>query len=53
MAGYWMLQYSVWDGLTVADLVLPMFIFASGASTALFVEVCDMHLYETDVGEKQ
>jgi len=33
--GYWWLNHSVWDGLTVADLVFPWFIFMMGVSLAL------------------
>jgi heparan-alpha-glucosaminide N-acetyltransferase len=33
--GYWFFNHSVWNGLTVADLVFPWFIFMMGASMAL------------------
>lgn len=32
---YWYLAHSVWDGLTVADLVFPWFVWMMGLSTAL------------------
>lgn len=34
-AGYKALEHQPWDGLTVADLVFPYFIFSMGASIAL------------------
>jgi heparan-alpha-glucosaminide N-acetyltransferase len=33
--GYWWLGHSLWDGLTVADLVFPWFIFLMGVSISL------------------
>ncbi|KAJ4456460.1 putative Heparan-alpha-glucosaminide N-acetyltransferase [Paratrimastix pyriformis] len=33
--GYWFLDHSVWNGLTVADLVFPWFIFIMGAAIPL------------------
>ena len=33
--GYWFFAHSRWNGLTVADLVFPWFIFLSGVSMAL------------------
>ena len=33
--GYWFFQPSAWNGLTVADVVLPCFVFALGAAQAL------------------
>eukprot|EP00759_Apiculatamorpha_spiralis_P015626 PhF_6_TR22268/c0_g1_i1/m.31485/K10532/HGSNAT; heparan-alpha-glucosaminide N-acetyltransferase len=33
--GYWFFAHSTWDGLTVADLVFPWFIFMMGVSLAL------------------
>jgi heparan-alpha-glucosaminide N-acetyltransferase len=33
--GYWWLDHSRWDGLTVADLVFPAFVWTMGASMAL------------------
>ena len=33
--GYWYLDHSAWNGLTVADLVFPWFIFMMGASAAV------------------
>jgi heparan-alpha-glucosaminide N-acetyltransferase len=33
--GYWFLDHSAWNGLTVADLVFPWFIFMMGASAAV------------------
>lgn len=30
--GYWFLQLSVWNGLTVADLIAPWFVFIVGVS---------------------
>ncbi|XP_074648946.1 heparan-alpha-glucosaminide N-acetyltransferase-like isoform X2 [Tubulanus polymorphus] len=32
--GYWYFKHSAWNGLTVADLVFPWFIFIMGTSTA-------------------
>lgn len=32
---YWFFQHSTWNGLTVADLVFPWFIFMMGVSMAL------------------
>lgn len=32
--GYWFLKHSAWDGLTVADLVFPWFLFIMGTSLA-------------------
>lgn len=34
-AGYKVLEHQPWDGLTLADLVFPFFIFSMGASIAL------------------
>ena len=28
--GYWFFDHSIWDGLTVADLVMPWFMFMMG-----------------------
>lgn len=33
--GYWYFRHSVWNGLTVADLVFPWFVFVMGTSIAL------------------
>jgi len=33
--GYWWLEHSTWNGLTVADLVFPWFIFMMGAAMAI------------------
>ncbi|XP_046863159.1 heparan-alpha-glucosaminide N-acetyltransferase-like isoform X2 [Xenia sp. Carnegie-2017] len=33
--GYWFFQHSIWNGLTVADLVFPWFIFIMGVSLAV------------------
>lgn len=33
--GYWFFQHSAWNGLTVADAVLPCFVFAMGVAQAL------------------
>lgn len=33
--GYWWLNHSTWNGLTVADLVFPWFIFMMGAAMAI------------------
>eukprot|EP00656_Telonema_subtile_P008482 TRINITY_DN13955_c0_g1_i1.p1 TRINITY_DN13955_c0_g1~~TRINITY_DN13955_c0_g1_i1.p1 ORF type:complete len:460 (+),score=103.03 TRINITY_DN13955_c0_g1_i1:438-1817(+) len=33
--GYWYFNHSVWNGLTVADLVFPWFVFIMGTSMAL------------------
>ncbi|XP_078582972.1 heparan-alpha-glucosaminide N-acetyltransferase-like [Branchiostoma floridae x Branchiostoma japonicum] len=33
--GYWFLDHSVWNGITVADLVFPWFMWIMGTSTAL------------------
>ena len=30
--GYWFFQHSVWNGLTVADLVFPWFVWIMGVS---------------------
>ena len=30
--GYWFFNHSVWDGLTVADLVFPWFVWIMGVS---------------------
>jgi heparan-alpha-glucosaminide N-acetyltransferase len=34
-AGYWFLDHSAWNGLTVADLVFPWFIWMMGFSAAI------------------
>jgi heparan-alpha-glucosaminide N-acetyltransferase len=34
-AGYWWLDHSAWNGLTVADVVFACFVFTMGASMAL------------------
>lgn len=34
-AGYAALEHTAWDGLTLADLVFPFFIFSMGASVAI------------------
>ena len=33
--GYWFLDHAAWDGLTLADLVFPWFMFMMGVSMAL------------------
>ncbi|XP_053307074.1 heparan-alpha-glucosaminide N-acetyltransferase-like [Spea bombifrons] len=33
--GYWFFQHAPWNGLTVADLVMPWFVFIIGTSIAL------------------
>ncbi|XP_075698889.1 heparan-alpha-glucosaminide N-acetyltransferase-like [Rhinoderma darwinii] len=33
--GYWFFQHAPWNGLTVADLVMPWFVFIIGTSVAL------------------
>eukprot|EP01130_Rhizamoeba_saxonica_P010656 TRINITY_DN4387_c0_g1_i1.p1 TRINITY_DN4387_c0_g1~~TRINITY_DN4387_c0_g1_i1.p1 ORF type:complete len:541 (-),score=72.74 TRINITY_DN4387_c0_g1_i1:35-1657(-) len=33
--GYWYFNYSIWNGLTVADVVFPMFIWIMGFAMAL------------------
>jgi len=33
--GYWFLDHSTWDGLTVADLVFPWFLWTMGVSLSL------------------
>ncbi|XP_036430203.1 heparan-alpha-glucosaminide N-acetyltransferase [Colossoma macropomum] len=33
--GYWFLQHAPWNGLTVADLVMPWFVFIIGTSVTL------------------
>lgn len=33
--GYWFFAHSIWNGLTVADLVFPWFIWIMGTSMAL------------------
>ncbi|KAH3745934.1 transmembrane protein [Pelomyxa schiedti] len=33
--GYWYMHHSIWNGLTVADLVFPWFVFLMGTSMAL------------------
>ncbi len=33
--GYWWLEHSLWEGLTVADLVFPWFVFLMGVSITL------------------
>ncbi|TRY54884.1 hypothetical protein DNTS_010998 [Danionella cerebrum] len=33
--GYWFFQHAPWNGLTVADLVMPWFVFIIGASVML------------------
>ncbi len=32
--GYWFFNHSLWNGLTVADLVFPWFIFMMGTAPA-------------------
>eukprot|EP00755_Sulcionema_specki_P014161 Sspe_Gene.55938::Locus_30777_Transcript_1_4_Confidence_0.692_Length_2199::g.55938::m.55938/K10532/HGSNAT; heparan-alpha-glucosaminide N-acetyltransferase len=36
--GYWYLNHSSWDGLTVADLVFPWFIWIMGVAMAIALE---------------
>ena len=36
--GYWFFNHSAWNGLTLADLVFPWFIFMMGASMALSLD---------------
>eukprot|EP01060_Flectonema_neradi_P027147 TRINITY_DN3677_c1_g1_i3.p1 TRINITY_DN3677_c1_g1~~TRINITY_DN3677_c1_g1_i3.p1 ORF type:complete len:702 (+),score=98.41 TRINITY_DN3677_c1_g1_i3:68-2173(+) len=36
--GYWFLDHSKWDGLTVADLVFPWFIWIMGVAMAIALE---------------
>nr|XP_034993998.1 heparan-alpha-glucosaminide N-acetyltransferase-like isoform X2 [Zootoca vivipara] len=33
--GYWFFEHAAWNGLTVADLVMPWFVFIIGTSVAL------------------
>ena len=33
--GYWFFNHSAWNGLTVADLVFPLFVFTQGLSSAI------------------
>ncbi|KAM5140972.1 heparan-alpha-glucosaminide N-acetyltransferase-like [Mantella aurantiaca] len=33
--GYWFFQHAPWNGLTIADLVMPWFVFIIGTSVAL------------------
>ncbi|XP_061914685.1 heparan-alpha-glucosaminide N-acetyltransferase-like isoform X1 [Entelurus aequoreus] len=35
--GYWFFQHVPWNGLTVADLVMPWFVFAIGTSVVLAI----------------
>ncbi|XP_061818002.1 heparan-alpha-glucosaminide N-acetyltransferase isoform X2 [Nerophis lumbriciformis] len=35
--GYWFFQHAPWNGLTVADLVMPWFVFAIGTSVVLAI----------------
>ena len=34
--GYWFLDHSIWHGLTIADLVMPWFMFMMGVRCVLF-----------------
>ncbi|XP_033829333.1 heparan-alpha-glucosaminide N-acetyltransferase [Periophthalmus magnuspinnatus] len=36
---YWFFKHSSWNGLTVADLVFPWFVFIMGTSTALSINM--------------
>eukprot|EP01064_Diplonema_japonicum_P001286 TRINITY_DN1080_c3_g1_i1.p1 TRINITY_DN1080_c3_g1~~TRINITY_DN1080_c3_g1_i1.p1 ORF type:complete len:745 (+),score=105.81 TRINITY_DN1080_c3_g1_i1:57-2237(+) len=36
--GYWFLDHSKWDGLTVADLVFPWFVWIMGVAMAITLE---------------
>ncbi|XP_062520516.1 heparan-alpha-glucosaminide N-acetyltransferase-like [Corticium candelabrum] len=39
--GYWFFEHSTWNGLTVADLVFPWFIFILGTSAAISLNLLD------------
>ncbi|XP_062501623.1 heparan-alpha-glucosaminide N-acetyltransferase-like [Corticium candelabrum] len=39
--GYWFFQHSKWNGLTVADLVFPWFVFILGTSAAISLNSLD------------
>lgn len=41
--GYWFFQHSYWNGLTVADLVFPWFVFILGTSAAISLSSLDRH----------
>lgn len=41
--GYWFFQHSTWNGLTVADLVFPWFVFILGTSAAVSLNSLDRH----------
>ena len=46
--GYWFLDHSLWNGLTVADLVFPWFIFMMGTSMALSFKHYDYYYSKPD-----
>lgn len=37
--GYWFLEHAPWNGLTLADILFPSFIFISGVSLALSMKI--------------
>lgn len=39
--GYWFLNHSKWNGLTIADLVFPWFVFILGTSAAISLQSLD------------
>jgi len=39
--GYWFFDHAVWDGLTVADLVMPWFMFMMGVSFTFSLKSMD------------
>jgi len=51
--GYWWLNHSTWNGLTVADLVFPWFIFIMGITMAIVVDSMKRKNISTRVAIKQ
>ena len=41
--GYWFLDHSIWHGLTIADLVMPWFMFMMGVRFVLLSHQINMN----------
>ncbi|XP_069835380.1 heparan-alpha-glucosaminide N-acetyltransferase-like isoform X3 [Dendropsophus ebraccatus] len=51
--GYWFFQHAPWNGLTVADLVMPWFVFIIGTSVALaFSSMLKKGIYRSQLVRK-
>lgn len=42
------INHSPWDGVTLADFVMPFFLFIVGVSLAFAYKVCDCYCYSFD-----